>query len=627
MNEERQQGDTGHKEAFDPTLDITTKLQRAVDYHQAGQLAEAEKLYQQVLADDPQNADAFHLLGIIAYQKNKCQLAIDLITQAIAIDPNQAPFFNNLGNALQDQDQPEESVQAYQKALQLQPDYAEAYYNFGNVLQKQGKLDESVQAYQQALQIQPNYAKAYNNLGNALHTQSKLDEAVQAYQQALQIQPDYAEAYSNLGVVLKDQGHLEEAFRTCKLAVESKPTYAAAHNNLGVILHQKGDFEEAIASYYQALEISPDNPEAYNNLGASLHAKGDIDKSVWAYEQAIITNPKFAEGHKNLGMLLLQKGDFQKGWELCECRWLCKDFPFEHRNFPQPIWDGSHLKGKSILVWAEQGVGDEIMFTSILTDLLQIEADIMVECDPRLVTLFQRSLPNIQFFPRYNFPETQLLDTDIDYQLPMGSLGRWLRPDIGSFQQKENPYLQACPERTGELREKYKKLAEGKLLIGVSWKSVNQYTGKEKSTSLDDWTPILSQQDCYFINLQYGDVGKEIKEYYADKDNVFMYVEEEVVPLENLDDFAAQISALDLVISTSNTTVHMAGALGQDVWTLLPHIPDWRWMLNGEDTLWYPQMKLFRQHEIGNWSGMFAQVELALEQYVIEPENWERSRI
>ena len=555
MTKEKQQGDNDHKKAFSPKPDITTKLQQAVTYHQTGQLSEAEKLYQQVLADDPQNADAFHLLGIIAYQRNKYQLAIDLITQAIATDPNQAPFFNNLGNALQNQ----------------------------------GKLEESVQAYQKALQIQP----------------------------------DYAEAYSNLGVVLKDQGHLEEAFRACQKAIKSKPTYATAHNNLGVILHKQGEFEKAIAAYHQAIEISPDNSEAYNNLGASLHAQGDLEKSVWAYNQAIIINPQFAEGHKNLGMLLLQKGDFEKGWELCEWRWLCEDFPFEHRNFPQPIWDGSYLKGKSIVIWAEQGVGDEIMFTSILTDLLQLEADIMVECDLRLVTLFQRSFPNIQFFPRHNLPDTQLLDIGIDYQIPMGSLGRWLRPDTDSFQQKANPYLQACPEKTKKLREKYKKLAGDKLLIGISWKSVNQYTGKEKSTSLDDWTPILSLQDCYFINLQYGNVDKEIKEYCADKDNVFMYAEEEIVPLENLDDFAAQTSALDLIISTSNTTVHMAGALGKNIWTLLPYIPDWRWMLNREDTLWYPKMKLFRQHEVGDWPGVFSKVKVALEQYVTEPENWE----
>ena len=622
MVEERK-SDKGHKHPFDPTLGITAKLQRAVACHQVGRLAEAEQLYQQVLAGDPRNADALHLLGVVAYQTGKCQLAVDLITQAIAIDPNQSPFFNNLGNALQEQGKLGESIQAYQKALQLQPDYAEAHYNFGNVLHEQGKLEESVQAYQKALQIQPDYAKAYNNFGNVLHEQGKLEESVQAYQKALQIQPDYAEAYNNLGVVLKDQGHLEEAFRVCQQAIKNNPGYATAYNNLGVILHKKGEFEGAILAYRRAIEISPDNSEAYNNLGASLHAQGDLGKSVQAYNQAITTNPQFAEGHKNLGMLLLQKGDFEKGWELCEWRWLCKDFPFEHRNFPQPSWDGSSLNGRSILVWAEQGVGDEIMFASILADLLQMKANIMVECDSRLVPLFQRSFPKIQFFPRQNLPDTKLLDTDITYQIPMGSLGRWLRPNVDSFRQKANSYLQACPEKTSAFREKYKKLADSKLLIGISWKSANQYTGKDKSTLLDDWTSILSQQDCYFINLQYGNVGREIKEYCADKNNVFMYVEEEIAPLESLDDFAAQASALDLIISTSNTTVHMAGALGKSVWTLLPYIPDWRWMLDQEDTLWYPKMKLFRQHKIGDWSGVFTQVKMALEHYVAEPDNWQ----
>ena len=619
----KRQSNKDHEQSFELVPNIITKLQRAVALHQTGQLAEAEQLYQQVLADAPRNADALHLLGIVAYQKDKYQLAIDLITQAIVTDPNQSPFFNNLGNALHEQDKLEESIQAYQKALQIQPDYAEAYYNSGNVLHKQGKLEESIQAYQKALQIQPDYAKAYNNFGNVLHEQGKFKESIQAYQKALQIQPDYAEAYSNLGVVLKDQGHLEEALQVCQQAIKSNPDYATAYNNLGVILHEMGKFERAVLAYHQAIGISPDNSEAYNNLGASLYAQGDLEKSVQAYNQAITTNPQFAEGYKNLGMLLLQKGDFAKGWELCEWRWLCKDFPFEHRNFPQPAWDGSRLNGQSILVWAEQGVGDEIMFTSILTDLLKMGANVMVECDPRLVLLFQRSFPEIQFFPRQNIPDTNLLNTNIAYQIPMGSLGRWLRPNVDSFSKKANSYLQACPEKTSTLREKYKKLAGGKLLVGISWKSVNQYTGKEKSTSLDDWTPILSQQDCYFINLQYGNVDKEIKEYCADKNNVFMYVEEKIDPLESLDDFAAQTSALDLVISTSNTTVHMAGALGKSVWTLLPHIPDWRWMLDQENTLWYPKVKLFRQHKIGNWSEVFSRIKMELEQYVIEPENWQ----
>jgi len=179
--------------------------------------------------------------------------------------------------------------------------------------------------------------------------------------------------------------------------------------------------------------------------------------------------------------------------------------------------------------------------------------------------------------------------------------------------------LRACPKKTLQLRRKYQQLAAGKLLVGISWKStgINRRQGLLKSTILEDWTSILSQQECYFINLQYGDVKEELEQFHLQTD-LMIYQDEEIDSLQNLDDFAAQVSALDLVISIDNTTVHMAGALGKQVWTLLPYIPDWRWMLEREDTPWYPSMRLFRQSETRNWSGVFDQVRLVLEQYVVD---------
>ena len=201
----------------------------------------------------------------------------------------------------------------------------------------------------------------------------------------------------------------------------------------------------------------------------------------------------------------------------------------------------------------------------------------------------------------------------------MGSLGQWLRTNEDSFKQSKQPYLTACTNRSAKIKTRYQKLAAGKLLVGISWKStgINQRRALLKSTMLEDWTSILSQQDCCFINLQYGDVKEELEQFQQQTD-LIIYQDEEIDSLRDLDDFAAQISALDLVISTSNTTVHMAGALGKQVWTLLPYIPDWRWMLEREDTPWYPSMRLFRQSETGDWSGIFAQVRLELEQYMVD---------
>ena len=566
-------------------VDIDEKFQQAVAFHQAGQLSQAEKICKQILTYNSQNAEVFHFLGIIACQTGKYPVAVDLIIHAIEIDSKQSPFYYSLANALREQGKFMEAIEAYQQAIRIQPNHADAYNNLGTIFINQNRIDDAIEAYQQAIQIQPNQGEAYYNLGNALHRQEKLEEAIEAYQQAIRIQPNYVDAYNNLGVVLID--------------------------------HEK--LEESVQIYQKTLEIQPNYADAYNNLGNALREQGKLEESIRIFQKATYIQPNHAESHNNLAMTLLLKGDFKNGWKQYEWRRQCDNFPFEKRDFPQPFWEGTDPKDKSILVWTEQGIGDEIMFSSILPDLLNRNANVIVESDTRMVSLFQRSFPKIRFIPRQNPPNSQLLNTTVDYQTPIGSLGKWFRTDKNSFILNRNTYLRACPKKTSEIRKKYQELAKEKILIGISWKStgINQrqtYSKKKKSTLLEHWQPVLAQRNYYFINLQYGNVKQELNEFQK-HNNLKIHQDEEINSLSSLDDFAAQISALDLVISTSNTTVHLAGALGKQVWTLLPHIPDWRWTLEREDTLWYPKMRLFRQHRIGDWSDVFQQVKLALEQY------------
>jgi len=566
-------------------VDIDEKLQQAAAFHQAGQLEQAERICKQILTYNSQNAEAFHFLGIIACQTGKYPVAVDLIIHAIEIDSKQSPFYYSLANALREQGKFMEAIEAYQQAIRIQPNHADAYNNLGTVFINQNRIDDAIEAYRQAIQIQPNQGEAYYNLGNALHRQEKLEEAIEAYQQAIQIQPNYVDAYNNLGVVLID--------------------------------HEK--LRESVQIYQKTLEIQPNYADAYNNLGNALREQGKLEESIRIFQKAIYIQPNHAEAHNNLAMTLLLKGDFKNGWKQYEWRRQCDNFPFEKRDFSQPFWEGTDPKAKSILVWTEQGIGDEIMFSSILPDLLSRNANVIVESDTRMVSLFQRSFPKIRFIPRQNPPNSQLLNTTMDYQTPIGSLGKWFRTDNNSFILNRNTYLYACPKKTSEIRKKYQELAKEKILIGISWKStgINQrqtYSKKKKSTLLEHWQPVLAQRNCYFINLQYGNIKQELNEFQK-HNNLKIHQDKEIDSLSNLDDFAAQISALDLVISTSNTTVHLAGALGKQVWTLLPHIPDWRWTLEREDTLWYPKMRLFRQHRIGDWSDVFQQVKLALEQY------------
>ena len=597
-------------------VNVKEKLEEAIALHQDGRVRQAEQIYQQILRINSQDAEALHLLGVVALQAKKYEVAVKLITQATKIDSEQSSFFNNLSVALIKQGKLEEAVQACQQAIKLKPNDAETHYNLGIALQKLDKLEQALTVYQKAIKIQPGNAEIYNNLGVILWKQGKLDESIQAYQNVIEIQPNYAEAYNNLGNALQEQGKLDESIQAYQNAIEIQPDFAGYYSNLGNVLQEQGKLDESIQAHQNAIEIQPNYAGPHNNLGNTLREQGKLDESIQAYQNAIEIQPNYAEPHNNLGQTLLLKGDLHQGWKEYEWRWKCKDFSSEIRYFPQVLWDGSDLNGKSILVWTEQGVGDQIMFASMLDDLLQMETNIITDCDIRLIPLFKRAFPKIQIFPRDNPPAQQLLDTNIDYQIPIGSLGRWLRPNQNDFKRKNQSYLQACPEKTSKLKTKYKKLAGNKPLIGISWKSRNQNFGEAKSTSLKLWTSILSRQDYFFINLQYGNVKHEVEEHISNKNDISIYLDNDIDSLENLDDFAAQIAALDLVISTSNATVHMAGALGKKVWNLLRYMPSWRWMLNKRDTLWYPSMKLFRQNRIGNWLSTFAEVELALDQHL-----------
>ena len=633
-------------------MNTDQKLEEGIAFHQANLLHQAEQTYQEILQILPQHADALHLLGVIAYQKKEYQIAADLITQAIKINSSQHSFFNNLGLVLKEQKKLDQAIQAFHQSIEINPRFTEGHNNLGIVLQKQEKYNEAIKAYRSAIKLQPNNMEAcsnlgkllqqkeqlgeatkifrraikhhpndaelYYHLGTTLYKRGRLKQATQAYQKTIELQPNHTEAHYNLGLALQEQEQSNYASQAYQQAIALEPNFVAPYNNLGILLTKQRKFDQAIKTYQQSIQIDPNNAEIYNNLGVIFQELGEFEKSTKSYQQAIKINPKFAEAHKNLGISLLLKGELYNGWKHYEWRHKCDEFPIGNRTFPQPIWDGSNIKGKSILVWAEQGIGDQIMFASIFEDLLKTEVDTIVECERRLIPLFQRSFPQIDFVPRENLIQPRLLDNNIDYQIPIAELGQWFRTEERNFLSTKHPYLYACPKKSAKIRSKYQQLANGKMLAGISWKStgIGDTRAKIKSIILENWQPILSRQDCFFINLQYGNVKQEIEEHISNQNDISLYLDNDIDSLENLDDFAAQVAALDLVISTSNATVHMAGALGKTVWTLLPYIPDWRWMLKREYTPWYPSMKLFRQTYMNDWSNVLQQVSLELNQYI-----------
>ena len=283
-------------------------FQQAVSLHQAGRLPEAEALYRQILATEPDHPDALHYLGMLAHQVGKNGIAVELISRALSSRPDYVEALINLGNAFRDQGRLEEAAASYRRALSLKPDYADGYYNLGNTLKDQGRLDEAIASYRQALALKPGDIDAHINLGNALKDQGRLEEAIASYRQALALKPDLAYTHVNIGNALKDQGRLEEAIASYRRALALKPDLAYTHVNIGNTLMDLGKQEEAIASYRRALALKPDYAEAHNNLGNALKDQGRLEEAVASYRRALTLNTDYAEAYYNLGIILKDQG-------------------------------------------------------------------------------------------------------------------------------------------------------------------------------------------------------------------------------------------------------------------------------------------------------------------------------
>lgn len=500
---------------------VAAALQSALAHHRAGRLPEAEASYRRILATQPADADAWHLLGVIAHQEGRHEAAVDLIARAVALQSRSPVFLNNLGAALTALGKAREAVPKLRRAAKLNPSYAEAHFNLGNALRECQRAKEAMESFRRAIVAKPDYAEAHYNLGLLLQDDRKLDEAAAAYERALVSRPDYADALANLGKVRMDQRR----------------------------------FADAVAAYDRALTVKPDFDEV-------------LSGRVW-------------------GMLAM--GDLARGWPEFDSRWRRTDVG-RPRPFPQPWWEGQDLSGKTILVWGEQGIGDEITFASMIPDLATHGAHCVVECEARLLPLFARSFRNAEFLARSpDRPEARLYAADIDWQIPAGSLMRWLRPNVDAFPKKPG-FLTVDPLCREYWRGRLDALGAG-LTVGLSWKSgVMEGGRKAQFVPLPDWAPILKVPGVHFVNLQYGDCRAD------------------------LDDVAALTSALDLVVTGPCAVVNIAGAVGTPSFHVWRH-PEWE-LLGCDHRPFYPGERIFTTSWDRPWADLLGEVAVALAEEV-----------
>lgn len=547
---------------------IASLLDQAIRHFHNGELKSAGQLLKKILRKQPGNFDALHILGVIKGLEDDKEEAIRLFKKALLINEGNNFVYFNLAKALSESGRDEESLPHHARATELAPDHHEAWLNYGRSQTNLGLHEQAIASYDRAIQLNSDYAEAWYNKGVALDQLKRHHESIAAYGQALRIRSDFVDAWINKGAAL------DELKR----------------------------YDEALAAYEQALSIQPDHVKAWNNKGFTLDALKRQGEALFAYKRALGIQPDYAEAHYNLGIHHLSLMQFDSGWEKYEWRWLAKNFDSPRLITTKAFWDGGK-SGERVLVWSEQGIGDQILYGSLLGDLREFPQKKIISVDPRLIPLFRR------MFPEYEYPDglSEAGKLDYDFQIPMGSLGRYFRHLPRDFSGGQYPYLKADEALAAGIGQQIRK--EDRLLCGLSWKSNNKNFGDDKSLSLLNLLPILSLGNCQFVDLQYGDTRIE-RSLLEENFGISIRGVDGIDNYSNIDGLASVIEACDLVVTVSNTTAHLAGALGKKTLLLLPFSRGklWYWHhINGR-SLWYPSVSVFEQASPENWAAPIAQI-------------------
>ncbi|MEG3933551.1 tetratricopeptide repeat protein [Microcoleus sp. T3_B1] len=572
-------------------------LKIAWEHHQAGRLLEAENLYRQIIEVQPESANVLCLLGIAARQQGKIAEAIDFYEKAIAQNPNFVEAHLNKANLLLDVGEYQRAIASYEQVIKIQPNSALAYNNLGWAKQQLCEIDSAILYYQTALQLDPNLPETAHNLGHLYKQKNQLNEAIACYRHALKINPNLTYSLMGLGTVLQQQSKLDEAFNCYQQAVKLEPNNPEAHNNVGAFYHEQGNVKAAIFYYRQALNLKPDFVEAINNLGHALVDLGEFQEAFSCHSRALELQPDNATAHLEFALTLLLFGDFQRGFAEYEWRWRTPQL--QPRQFKQPVWDGSDLQGKTILLHVEQGFGDSIQFIRYAPILRSRGAKVMVACYPELMRLFA-TVAGIEYLSvsLEGLPE-------FDVHAPLMSLPRIVGTTLETIPANV-PYL-APPAEC-----KFALSSDAKLKVGIVWAgSPQRRKDNQRSCSLSDFIRFLDVPGIAFYSLQ-----KNLSE--SDRTLLHQHLVPDLTPhLNDFADTASAISQLDLVITVDTAVAHLAGALGKPVWVLLSFAPDWRWLLDREDNPWYPTARLFRQSQPESWQELFEEVQVALSSFAI----------
>jgi tetratricopeptide (TPR) repeat protein len=493
----------------------------------------------------------------------------------------------NIASQLHRDGRVQEAEQAYRQILAGRPNHSLSSINLGTILHESRRFAEAARVYRAALVLDGTPREIWSNLGNTLFELEEYDQAIEACRAALAISPNLFSAHNNLGNALKLKGDLAAAISHYRKTIELAPDFPLAYSNLGTILHTQGKLEESITLFRRAIELSPGYAEAFSNLATSFGDLGRNDEAMAAFDTALAIRPDYATAHWNRGLLLLRTGDLERGWPEYDWRWKVPGLVKERMEFTVPKWNGENLAGRRIMLHSEQGYGDAIQFSRYASLVTQRGGRVVLNIQDELVRLFS-GFRGAERVVGWNQPRPE-----IDLHCPLLDLPGIFNTTLQTIPATER-YLSPDPALAAIWKERVRKVPGRK--IGIAWAGRPEHSNdRARSMTLANFAPLAAAPDARFFSLQKGIAATQAKNSPFP---LIDYTDE----LYDFAETAALIENLDLVIAADTSVVHLAAALGKPVWVFIPFTPDFRWLLNRNDSPWYPTMRLFRQERMEDWS-------------------------
>ena len=614
---------------FEKAVDAAPKLpnihyNKANALRDAGKTQEAYLSYNTALSHDPQHKDSLLNVALMLQNNDQPRKALGFLSKLIAYFPQDSKAHINMGLCCASMGNPIGAVDALAKALDLQPKDPTINFQLAKAYSDVWKFDQAAEYAKKALDYKPDWPQVHSFLGITFARDGKFKDSIFHCEKAKSLDPSNAAYAVALGFAYQAAGNNDAAATHLLKASKQDGISPDLFNSLASIAHEDSGPWPALKllEYSMAVKTST---AALNNIGVMLQDLGLHALSLPFYEKAKILDPGYIKSAIAIGHLRLLFGQLEQGWSELEAQ-LMDANSIEQQEKKLPFWQGEDLTEKTILIFFTADLGEHILQSSLISELIPKAARVIVKCSSRMVAIFKRSFPSVDVISGEDVERLSDAVSTADFQFPALHIGKFCRRNFDEFPRRTEGYLKANANLTNTLREKYLKHANGKKIVGVAWHSLNSQIGGFKAIPIEALKPILDTDKILFVSLQYGNITEQLNKL-SSSTNIKIYNDDTVDQLVDMDSFFAQVAAMDLVITISNTTAHVAGALAVPTWVMLPRQglgPLWFWFLERTNSPWYQSVRLFRQQDAGSqesvwWHSVIDDVVKNLKTWITRP--------